>query len=173
MKALCVAVAIVLVVSASAAADKGWDVSGGIVDSDFDTGLNVTAGYVIDGGPFRVNLNFVDWSIYSGEAEGFRRETLPGGTEICRDLSNGQFADRDKCEEGEGDFAVSVAVGWVHQKARYPFVIGLGARVGGDDDLGGSDVVYGNLQLLSPKKRLYGKLALSSDYNQLSVGYVF
>ena len=149
MRAFCAVVASVLAVTAGAASDRGWDVSGGVVDSDFDTGFNVAAGYVIDSGPFRVNLNFVDWNVYSGEAEGFRNETLPSGQEICRDLSNGQFADSEKCEEGEIDFAASVAWGYVFRKIKYPLLLGLGARVFGDDDLGGDNVVYGNLQLFS------------------------
>ena len=149
-----------------------WDVSGGLVDSEFSTGLNFTAGYVIDRGPLLVNLNFVDWNVYSEEAEGFRREPLGGG-EICRDLSTGQFAYSYKCEDGEIDFAASVEAGYVFRKPRHPFVIGFGARVLGDEDLGGDDLAYGTLQLFSKRKRLYGKLRLSSDYNQVSMGVAF
>ncbi len=68
---------------------------------------------------------------------------------------------------------MSVGTAYVFRKLKPPLLIGLGARVGGDDDLGGENVVYANLQLFGAKKRLYGKLALSSDYNQLAVGYLF
>ena len=161
-----------LLVPPSEARGKAWEISGGVVDTDFDTGMNITAGYAFTGKRFRVSLNFVDWNVYFGEAEGFRRETLSNGTEICRDLSNGQFANNSACDDTDLDIAGSITAGYV-LKTTKPLFLGVGARIGGDDDLGGDDTVFGVARLFGGNRRLYAQLLAAPDYAQLSFGVAF
>ena len=109
MKVALVALVAVLLGAASFAADRGWELSAGLVDNEFDTGFNLTAGYAIDSARYRVSFNVIDLNMFTSAADGFRTESTSAGTEICRDLSNGQFAASGNCTDEEFDFAVSVA----------------------------------------------------------------
>ena len=95
----------------AAAADKAWEVSAGLVDTDFDTGMNFSTAFVLRGERYHLSFNLIDWNVFLGESPGFRRETLPDGIDVCRELSTGRFAALSNCDDAELDIAGSVIAG--------------------------------------------------------------
>lgn len=68
--------------------------------------------------------------VFAGENEDFRSETIGNGNTICRDLSNGQFADSERCDNTE-------LRAYARLEASYTFPasaeVGVGARYSGDE----------------------------------------
>lgn len=173
--AAAIVIAITLAIPDASAADRSrpWTVTFGLVDTDFDLGANVTAGYVLQRGPLRAMFHFADVNLFSTDADGFLREQLPNDVVTCRDLATGLFVNDDECVDDEIDYAVSVGVGYVVRRTRFPVAIGVLGRFGGDDELGGDDTGLAFVEVFGPGKRLFGRFSAGPDYLQVSVGGAF
>lgn len=86
---------------------------------------NATKSEDLEGGELGVGYHFaLSWFrltpmvgtlIYKGDNDRYRQETLSNGNEICRDLTNGQFAKKEKCDDAAfkayGKLEAAVRVG--------------------------------------------------------------
>lgn len=67
--------------------------------------------------------------LYAGDNDRYRSEEISGGNTICRDLTNGQFADKSNCNN-----TAAKLYGKVEGTVAIPLVaeVGAGARFSGD-----------------------------------------
>ncbi|WP_271078618.1 hypothetical protein [Aurantiacibacter sp. MUD61] len=105
-------------------------VEGNAARADSQWGVELGAGYdiaMVPGFTLRPGGGVL---IYAGENDRYRTETIAGGTEICRDLSNGQFADSEDCDNTE-------IRAYARLEATYTILgsaeLGVGGRYSGDD----------------------------------------
>lgn len=61
------------------------------------TGGEFGLGYSFANEHFRITP-IVGAFVYQGDNDRYRRETFSNGSHVCRDTSNGQFADKDDCD---------------------------------------------------------------------------
>lgn len=131
--------------------------------ADDTEGAELGLGYRFAAGNFRLTP-IVGAFITAGEDDGrYRQETFDNGQTVCRDTSNGQFADKENCS---GDLDVA-AYGKVEASYRIggKVEVGVGARFGEDDA-----VPYGTLAF----GQVWGvKLAAGQDYYALGLTYGF
>jgi len=153
--------------------DTEWGASLGVVNTDYDTGLNASLSYIVNRSNARFTLNLIDLNMFSGDAEGFRNETLSNGNEVCRNESDGQFAKKEECEKIDFDLASSVEAGYIFSSMNYPLILGIGVRIFGDKEFGGNSVTYLKVMLFNKANNYFGSFKYSPDYNQLSIGAVF
>lgn len=78
-------------------------------------GAELALGARFAAGPLRVTPS-IGLLMYQGENDRYREETIAGGSTICRDQSNGQFADDEKCNNtdfaGFGRIDAALAFRW-------------------------------------------------------------
>lgn len=96
--------------------------------------------------------------------DGYREETFSNGNTICRNLSNGQFADKKNCEGGAGfEYTPSIEL---TQRITYPVSIGVGYRAGKESG------EYGMLKIMA-SERVYLAIRAGSEYRGLAIGAHF
>lgn len=128
-------------------------------------GLELEIGYVKNFGNASITVNYLAGVIYSGEApSGYREETFSNGNTVCRDLSNGQFAKKEKCDPTiEAEYAPSIEASyWLAERVS----IGAGYR-GGDEPEAIGTLAY----KLGPKG--YASIRGGSEYFGIGFGALF
>lgn len=93
-------------------------------------GFEVQLGYRKIVGDVGFNIIPLSGIWYKNDNSKYREETFGNGSTVCRDKSNGQFADTEKCGPSFGYAAIFAADYSVSEK----FKVGLGLRVGKDTD---------------------------------------
>ena len=105
----------------------------GLIVSDVDIGVSFILGLQTSFRRFRLTINPVDLGGIPEENQNprYRKETFSNGRTVCRDLSNGQFAESGKCA---GTFrtiyAFSADATYNVHNSKYPMDLGLGYRFG-------------------------------------------
>lgn len=85
-----------LLFTGQAANAQSWVVELNGAKVDDLSGAELGLGYNFAKKGFRLTP-IVGALIYQGDNDRYRSETVSGGRKICRDLSNGQFSDKDNC----------------------------------------------------------------------------
>ena len=149
----------------------GWAMSMGAVSSKED-GINIAVSYDHKIDTALLRWGIIDMNMYSEEAEGYREEKLSNGNTVCRDESNGQFAEDEKCNPIALDVGSTIDINYMFGELDTPHLIGIGARAFGDKEYGNSVIPYvtGNISFT---RGFSGFIRLGSEYTQLSLGYSF
>lgn len=113
----------------SLVASAQWTGFAGYADGAHD-GAELAFGYRYEtSSGTSISLHALQGVIYStGAPDGFRKETFSNGQTVCRDLSNGQFSEKENCQSGFGfEYTPSAEVA---QRITSSFSIGAGYRAG-------------------------------------------
>lgn len=117
------------------------------------SGGEIGAGYSLLLGPVSVRP-IGGLFMYQGENDRYRSETFSNGNEVCRDLTNGQFADKENCD----DLALKV-----YGKLEATFTIADRVEIGGGARVSDDVVPYGTVGVrLSPTILIKG--SAGKDY---------
>lgn len=149
----------------------GWGMSLGAVSSK-ESGVNFAASYDFKFDKLIARWNFIDVNSYSKDPEGYREERTSSGNTICRDESNGRFAEDEKCNPVDLDIGSTIDINYVLGEKHAPHMVGIGMRAFGDSEYGDSVTPYltGSFHFNDS----FGVFArLGSNYNQLSLAYWF
>lgn len=120
------------------------------------SGAEVGIGAHFSDGPLRISP-IIGGFIYAGELEGFRRES----SSICRNTSNGQFADSENCDATETDFYGKLEISFLADS----FEFGAGYRYAEEQEGGYGLIGYRSSENLSIRA------TAGTDY--FSVGLAF
>lgn len=107
--------------------------SAGLIISETDIGVSFILGFQASFRRFWLTINPADLGGIPEENQDprYRKETFSNGRTVCRDLSNGQFANSEKCA---GTFrtiyAFSLDATYNVYNSRYPVYLGAGYRFG-------------------------------------------
>lgn len=107
--------------------------SAGLIVSGTDIGISFILGFQASFRRFSLNINPADLGGIPEENQNprYRKETFSNGRTVCRDLSNGQFAESSKCA---GTFrtiyAFSLDATYNIHNSQYPIYLGMGYRLG-------------------------------------------
>ncbi|MFT6661347.1 MAG: hypothetical protein ACJA0K_001339 [Maricaulis maris] len=160
--ALVAALAIALFASDSGAQTTGWSPTGeiGIAHAGEITGSEVGVGARYAVSDIRLT-GIVGGFIYPNSDDRYRSETFNNGNTICRDTSNGQFADESRCAADVSAYGkLELSYAFTDR-----FEGGLGGRFGED----GSSP-YGTLAYRWPSGwAVYG--AAGSEYASAGISY--
>jgi len=76
-----------------------------------------------------IGLNLIPLSgiLYSKPDPRYRQETFSNGSTVCRDLSNGQFSDKDNCSKSGFDYGFIASLDYAVTPSIF---LGGGVRVG-------------------------------------------
>lgn len=131
-------------------------------------GVEAALGYQFDIKKTRTSLALhpLQGVFFEGEEpEGFRKETQSNGNKVCRDTSNGQYAEKEKCEPDiEGEYTPSAEI----LQGLFFANVSIGVGYRGGDDAG----VYGLLRF-GPPEGLYAAARAGSEYWGVSIGFNF
>lgn len=95
-------------------------------------GVEVEIGYRKTFAAAALNIMPFTGILYSDPDTRYREETFSNGTTVCRDTSNGQFSDKDKCSKNSFAYAFIASVDYpVNDK----LALGAGVRVADEADL--------------------------------------
>lgn|SRR5690606_26173812 len=161
-------------ISAAINADE-WGMSVGYVSSDGNSGGNVGGYYRHHFDSLLIKWTVLDVNMFSKEPEGYREETLSNGNTICRDESNGQFADDEKCNQIDIDVGSSIELGYGFNAGDIPSSLSAGVRLFGDKEYGDAVIPYvaGGLSFDSAFGVLGADVRVGSSYTQISVSVNF
>lgn len=154
----------VLAVVAPAAAAEGTGFAG--YADGAHKGLELALGYKAEAKTgTAIAVHPLQGVIYSTDPpDGYREETFSNGNTVCRNLSNGRFADKENCEGGAGfEYTPSVEL---TQRITYPVSIGVGYRAGKESG------AYGTLKIMT-SERVYLAIRGGSEYRGLAIGAHF
>jgi hypothetical protein len=112
-----------------------WVIEANAVKVNDLTGGELGIGYRFAAGNFRVTP-IVGALIYKGGNDRYDKQTISNGTTICRDLSNGQFANKESCND-------SAAKAYGKLEATYRF--GHSVELGGGVRVSNRTTPYGTL----------------------------
>jgi len=90
------AAALIVASSASVASANSIYGEANIAHTESTTGGELGIGYQLSLGPVNITP-IIGAFLFEGDNDRYRSETLSNGREICRDLRNGQFADKQNC----------------------------------------------------------------------------
>ncbi len=113
----------VAVVLANPAQAQNWSVELNGAKAGDLSGAELGLGYNFGKGKFRLTPS-LGALIYKGENDRYRSETFNNGRIVCRDTRNGQFADKDNCND-----AAAKAYGKLEAAYRFGKSLELGAGV--------------------------------------------
>lgn len=159
MKRLLLSVAIALA-STSTSAD-GINTGISYAKRDQIEGAEIELGYHKTFSSFVVNILPLTGIIYSKTNSRYREETFSNGSKVCRDTSNGQFADKENCSGTGFDYGFIVKTDYdILDK----FAIGAGVRLGNKSDV-----------FLTLRSKLTQKMSLQvkGGENYVSAGLAF
>lgn len=129
------------------------------------TGLGLNLNYSLDvyENTF-LKLNYLELFTYLGKSDNrFRKETISGGTEICRDTTNGQFADKENCNPPlKAEYQPSIEA---QQRINERIYFGLGVKL---RPLWNSSPVYGIASFNTSEAR---RIVFRAGSEYLSFGY--
>jgi hypothetical protein len=97
-------------------------------------GAELEVGYQKTFASWRVNVIPLSGIIHRKDDSRYREETFSNGQEVCRDTTNGQFADKDKCNQTGFDYGFIAGADFV---ATERFHVGGGIRIGKETDVFG------------------------------------
>lgn len=124
-------------------------------------GLEFGLGFVKEIARFAISVQPIAGVFYSVESDSrYSEETFSNGRMICRDHSNGQFADKEKCS-GDIGFEYTPSVEFLF-RFESPFVIGAGFR-GGEKPGSFGTVMYSN-------QRTYFGVRAGPEYKGVALG---
>lgn len=159
---LAAAAASLILASGGQAAAAGWGLELNGAEAYETTGVELGGGYRFASGNFSVTP-VVGALIYQGENSRYRSETFKNGNTVCRDISNGQFADDTNCNN-------TAAEAYGRLEAGYRFK-SVGIGVGGRFSDSGSGA-YGTISALV-SERLALKVNAGADYVALGMTFGF
>ena len=109
-----------------------FKLASGFITAEAKPALHFQAGIEPVFGRFMFSVNFLDVGLTSGEASGrYRNETTSDGRTICRDGSNGQFADSENCAPPtDAYFAFTGDAKYDISKGKNEAFVGVGYRIG-------------------------------------------
>jgi hypothetical protein len=109
----------------------------GYAQRDSIQGLEIELGYRKSYNSWAVNIMPLTGilSFGSNTDSTYREETFDNGTTVCRDHSNGQFANKEKCNNIDFDYAAILSADYSLTEM---FALGAGVRVGNNVDAFGT-----------------------------------
>jgi hypothetical protein len=95
-------------------------------------GAEVEFGYQKTFTSWRLNIIPLSGIFYRKDDSRYREETFSNGQTVCRDTTNGQFADDDKCNQTGFDYGF---IGGAEFLVTDRFHLGAGIRIGKETDI--------------------------------------
>jgi hypothetical protein len=136
------AVLAAVVATCPSAEAKGWEVElNGAKVQDL-SGAELGLGYDLGGSKFRLTP-IVGALLYQGDNDRYRDETLSNGRRVCRDRTNGQFADKENCNNLAARAYGKLEAGY---RLSPSLELAAGVRVGGET------TPYGAISVLASDK---------------------
>ncbi|TVV42251.1 hypothetical protein [Thalassolituus sp. C2-1] len=121
---------------------ENWGASVGYVTANGASGGNVSGYYEVERSQWLLRWTILDVGLFSKEAEGYREEKLSNGNTVCRNESNGQFADDEKCNSMDLDVGTAADLSYAFDFRGSHTSAGLGVRLLGGEKYGGSLIPY-------------------------------
>lgn len=149
-------------------------ISAGVTDAYDDTEFNMIASWTVAYKRVLAFVNLADLTFRGSEADGrYRNETFSNGTTVCRDRTNGQFAEKEKCEDGiDLDYAFSTDANFiVADLDPVQIYCGAGLRLADKTKVYGSIGV--DMKQFDNGLKLFGKGHISDDFYQAHIGVRF
>lgn len=132
MKTFILGIALFIVSTGTVTAQDTWlSFDGGLKVIEGAAGMGLNGKLSLQQGNFFAEINPLDLTLVPGGAkEGYRSETLSDGRDVCRDTSNGQFADKSNCVSLDVFYAFSANVNYFIKRQEFMIYAGPGYRLG-------------------------------------------
>jgi hypothetical protein len=132
MKVLKLALIALVSIFANSCYGDGFVASLNYATRDDIKGAEVQFGYQKTFTSWRLNIIPVSGILYRKDDSRYREETFSNGQTVCRDTTNGQFADDDKCNQTRFDYGF---IGGADFLVTDRFNLGAGIRIGKETDI--------------------------------------
>lgn len=173
MRTLITIVLLAFAVNVSTAQNSQWfSLDAGVKSVEGETGIGLNGKFSFKINRFFAEVNPLDLTfVPEGVQDGYREETTSDGRTICRDTSNGQFAQSENCEMTYSTYyAVSGNINYSLSDEVAFFYFGPGFR------LGTATTPYINVGLIfgngpfSKDQHWFVKSSAGKQFFELSVG---